>query len=406
MTTTSHDATPDGATLESEKTSMLRQPVAVWATALACVFAFMGIGLVDPILPAIAENLDASASQVSLLFTSYFAVTAVMMLVTGAVSSRIGGKRTLLVGLALIVVFAGLAGTADSVGALVGFRAGWGLGNALFVATALAVIVSVASGGRAVAIILYEAALGLGMAAGPLLGAALGAVNWRGPFFGTAALMLVALVVLLFKLPATPPPEEKTSLGAPLKALAHRGLFGVSFSALFYNFGFFTVLAYTPFILGFGEIGIGAVFFGWGCCLAVSSVFIAPIVQNRVGAANTTTATLVGLLLIYVLLGAFHDVPAVVVLLVVVSGALQGINNTMYTEMAMSVSDAPQPVASAGYNFVRWMGGVIAPFTATTVGESIGVGVPYFVAAAVAVLAIAVMVASRDHVEARGPSAV
>ncbi|WP_420098891.1 MFS transporter [Corynebacterium sp.] len=400
------EATLNGATLESEKTSMMRQPVAVWATALACVFAFMGIGLVDPILPAIAENLDAGASEVSLLFTSYFAVTAVMMLVTGAVSSRIGGKKTLLTGLALIVVFAGLAGTSDSVGELVGYRAGWGLGNALFVATALAVIVSVASGGRAVAIILYEAALGLGMAAGPLLGAALGSLNWRGPFFGTAALMLIALVVLLFKLPATPPPAEKTSLTAPLKALRHRGLFGVSFSALFYNFGFFTVLAYTPFILGFGEIGIGAVFFGWGCCLAVFSVFIAPLIQNRIGAANTTMATLVGLLVIYVLLGAFHDTTAVVVVLVVVSGALLGINNTMYTEMAMSVSDAPQPVASAGYNFVRWMGGVIAPFAATKVGEGVGVAVPYYVAAVVAVIAVVVMLASRDHVEAHGPEAV
>lgn len=400
------EATLNGATLESEKTSMMRQPVAVWATALACVFAFMGIGLVDPILPAIAENLDAGAPEVSLLFTSYFAVTAVMMLVTGAVSSRIGGKKTLLTGLALIVVFAGLAGTSGSVGQLVGYRAGWGLGNALFVATALAVIVSVASGGRAVAIILYEAALGLGMAAGPLLGAALGSLNWRGPFFGTAALMFLALVVLLFKLPATPPPAEKTSPAAPLKALRHRGLFGVSFSALFYNFGFFTILAYTPFVLGFGEIGIGAVFFGWGCCLAVFSVFIAPLIQNRIGAANTTMATLVGLLVIYVLLGLFHDVTPVVVVLVVISGALLGINNTMYTEMAMSVSDAPQPVASAGYNFVRWMGGVIAPFAATKVGEGIGVPVPYYVAAVVAVLAVIVMLASRNHVEAHGPEAV
>lgn len=400
------EATLNGATLESEKTSMMRQPVAVWATALACVFAFMGIGLVDPILPAIAENLDAGASEVSLLFTSYFAVTAVMMLVTGAVSSRIGGKKTLLTGLALIVVFAGLAGTSNSVGELVGYRAGWGLGNALFVATALAVIVSVASGGRAVAIILYEAALGLGMAAGPLLGAALGSLNWRGPFFGTALLMLIALVVLLFKLPATPPPAEKTSVTAPLKALKHRGLFGVSFSALFYNFGFFTVLAYTPFVLGFGEIGIGAVFFGWGCCLAVFSVFIAPLIQNRIGAANTTIATLVGLLVIYALLGVFHDTTPVVVVLVVLSGALLGINNTMYTEMAMSVSNAPQPVASAGYNFVRWMGGVIAPFAATKIGEGVGVAVPYYVAAVVAVVAIFVMMASRDHVEVHGPEAV
>ena len=58
------------------------------------------------------------------------------MLITGVVSSRIGAKRTLLVGLSLIIVFSALAGTSDTIGQIVGFRAGWGLGNALFIATA------------------------------------------------------------------------------------------------------------------------------------------------------------------------------------------------------------------------------------------------------------------------------
>ncbi len=34
--------------------SPFRQPKAVFAVALACVVSFMGIGLVDPILPAIS----------------------------------------------------------------------------------------------------------------------------------------------------------------------------------------------------------------------------------------------------------------------------------------------------------------------------------------------------------------
>ena len=89
---------------------MMSQPKAVWAVAFACVVAFMGIGLVDPILPALASQLDASPSQVELLFTSYFAFTGVSMLVTGWVSSRIGPRRTLLFGLTLVVVFSALAG--------------------------------------------------------------------------------------------------------------------------------------------------------------------------------------------------------------------------------------------------------------------------------------------------------
>ena len=90
--------------------SLLKQPKAVWAVAFACVIAFMGIGLVDPILPAIRADLGATPAQTMLLFTSYLLVTGFAMFFTSFVSSRIGAKQTLLIGLALIVVFAALAG--------------------------------------------------------------------------------------------------------------------------------------------------------------------------------------------------------------------------------------------------------------------------------------------------------
>src|SRR5580692_3123547 len=174
--------------------SPFRQPKAVWAVAFACVVSFMGIGLVDPILPALSRQLRASPSSVELLFTSYLVVTAVAMLVTGWVSSRIGSRRTLIAGLTLIVVFSALAGSSHTISQIIGFRAGWGLGNALFIATSLAVIVGSASGGFRGAIILYETALGVGIALGPLIGGELGAVSWRAPFYGVTVLMGIALV--------------------------------------------------------------------------------------------------------------------------------------------------------------------------------------------------------------------
>ena len=124
-----------------------RQPKGVWAVAFACVVSFMGIGLVDPILPALSRQLNASPSSVELLFTSYLVVTAVAMLVTGWVSSRIGGKRTLVAGLVLIVAFSTLAGSSNTISGIIGFRADRGLGNALFIATSLAVIIGAASAG-------------------------------------------------------------------------------------------------------------------------------------------------------------------------------------------------------------------------------------------------------------------
>src|SRR3978361_2076314 len=143
------------------------------------------------------------------------AVIGVAMLITGAVASRIGAKRTLLCGLAIIVAGAALAGMQNSIGGIVAFRAVWGLGNALFIATALATIVNSARGSVSQAIILYEAALGLGIAAGPLIGGELGSISWRGPFFGVSVLMTIAFVGTAFLLPSTPPTERATPIDEP-----------------------------------------------------------------------------------------------------------------------------------------------------------------------------------------------
>ncbi|MGW1891279.1 MFS transporter [Streptomyces sp. NPDC002004] len=377
-------ATAAGDPFDAGATSLLRQPKAVWATAGASVVAFMGIGLVDPILPSIAQGLRATPSQVSLLFTSYFLITAFAMLVTGFVSSRIGGRRTLLLGLALVVVFAGLSGTSDSVGQLVGFRAGWGLGNALFVSTALAVIVGAAAGGSAAAILLYESALGLGMACGPLVGALLGDASWRYPFFGTAALMAIGFVCITAFLKEQPKPARRTSLLDPVRALGHGGLASVAASAFFYNYTFFTVLAFTPFVLNMTPYKSGAVFFAWGVLLAVFSVLVAPRLQERFGSLTVLGGSLVLLAADVLVLGYGDHTTAVVC--TVLSGAFIGVNNTVYTELALGVSDAPRPVASAGYNFVRWFAAAAAPFLAPKIEEWTDIHVPFVVAAATAVV--------------------
>jgi predicted MFS family arabinose efflux permease len=376
---------------------MWRQPKAVWAVAFASVVAFMGIGLVDPILKPIADNLDASPSQVSLLFTSYMAVMGVAMLITGVVASRIGPKRTLLLGLVVIIAGAGLAGMSDSVMEIVGWRALWGLGNALFIATALATIVSSARGSVAQAIILYEAALGLGIAVGPLVGGVLGSMSWRGPFFGVSALMVVALLVTAVLLPSTPRAERATTLADPFRALRHRGLLGVGITALLYNFGFFTLLAFTPFPLDMGAHEIGLIFFGWGVALAFTSVVVAPRLQHRFGTVPTLLVNLLAMTTTLVVMALGTDSKAVLAACVVVSGLFIGINNTLITETVMKAAPVERGVASAAYSFVRFSGAAVAPWLAGVLGERISVHLPFWVGAAAVLLAAGVLAMTRRH---------
>ena len=373
--------------------SFLKQPRAVWAVAFACVIAFMGIGLVDPILKEIAVKLDATPSQVSLLFTSYMAIMGISMLVTGVVSSRIGPKRTLLAGLVLIIVFAGLAGLSGSVGAVIGFRAGWGLGNALFVATALSTIVSSSRGSVAQAIILFEAALGLGIASGPLIGGLLGEQSWRGPFFGVSALMTIALVATALFLPATPPQGRRTSLADPFRALRHPALLLLALVAIFYNLGFFTLLAAGPFALPtYGIMQIGWTFFGWGVLLALTSVWVAPVLQRWFGTLPTLTVVLGLFALDLAAMAVYAEHEPVVTTGIVVAGAFIGITNTLVTEGVMGAAPVERPVASAAYSFVRFTGGALGPFVALKLAEHVGLHAPFWfgaVAVAIGVVIVA-----------------
>jgi MFS transporter, ACDE family, multidrug resistance protein len=372
-----------------------KQPRAVFAVAFACVVSFMGIGLVDPILPAISHQLHASPSEVTLLFTSYLVVTAVAMLITNWVSSRLGAKPTLIAGLALIVIFSALAGASPSIGGIIGFRAGWGVGNALFIATSLAVIVASASGGFAGAIVLYETALGIGIAIGPLLGGTLGQISWRGPFFGVAALMAIALIATVVLVERTPRPARKTSLSAPLRALRHRGLLTMSLTALCYNWGFFTVLGYAPFPMNLTPIKLGLVFFGWGILVAIFAVFGAPRLQERFGIARTMYANLAAFAVVVLVIAIWTTDRAVLIPAVIASGIFIGVNNTITTQAVMTVSPVERPVASAAYSFVRFIGGGLAPYAAGRLVVALNIHVPFFIAAAALAAGILILSTAR-----------
>lgn len=403
----------------STRTSLLKQPGSVWAIAFACMVSFMGIGLVDPILPAISRALEASQSQTMLLFTSYLFITGIAMFFTSWVSGHLGVKKTLVIGLVLIVAFAALAGASSSVNEILGFRAGWGLGNALFISTALAAIVGAASGGSRQAIVLYEAALGVGMAVGPLVGGVLGNLSWRGPFFGTAVLMGIALVAILafLKLPSGAPAPAKISIAASFKALRNPALLALSLTAVFYNFGFFILLAYTPFPLeaaahaaglDFGATELGLVFFGWGLALAITSVLVAPPATRKFGLRPVLFAML-GLLA--VLLGSmavFHEQLTTLVILVIVAGLVLGVMNTALTEAVMEATDLPRNVASSTYSGVRFLGGAVAPAVAGPLAAALGAAAPYWLGAgavAVSILVLALAGRRLSHIGAVRESA-
>lgn len=189
--------------------------------------------------------------MVELLFTSYLLILGLGNLVAGALATRVGNKRTMLLGLAVVAVFSGSCALVSSVESLAILRGFWGFGNALFTTTALTIIVGVATGNTKSAITPYEASLGFGIACGPLIGGILGAQSWRFPFVGSSVVIAFAFVVFTV---SEPEAERQQGVRDIIGAFSHTGVFTNAAIGLLYTFGFFTLLAYTPLILGLGAL--------------------------------------------------------------------------------------------------------------------------------------------------------
>jgi predicted MFS family arabinose efflux permease len=126
-----------------------------------------------------------------------------------------------------------------------------------------------------------------------------------------------------------PKPTKKSSILDPIRALSHRGLLSIGITALFYDFGFFTLLAFSPFVLNLDAQGIGFVFFFWGVFLAVSSVLIAPRLEKRFGTKKVMYVVLFFFALLLLVMGIFTQYVPVLISCIVLSGGLLGVNNTL-----------------------------------------------------------------------------
>lgn len=205
--------------------------------------------------------------------------------------------------------------------------------------------------------------------------------------------MTIGFVAIRLFLHRTPPPpaSERVSILEPLRALRHRATRGSGLTAVFYNFGFFTLLAYTPFPLHLGVHQLGYTFTGWGLMLALFAVFVAPRIGRRFGDVRGLGAALGAIAAILVVMGVLHASQTALIVCVVVSGTFLGVTNTLMTQVVMESAPVARPIASSAYSFVRFCGGAVAPFVAGKLAEHVSAQVPFYLGAAMTAIAVGVL---------------
>ena len=144
----------------------------------------LGFGLVVPLLPQFARSFDVSVFAATAVVSAFAGVRLASNLVTGALTDRIGTRRSVAWGVLIVGVSSAGVAVAPSYTALVVVRGLGGFGSALFFNALMAfVLTSTASERRGRAVGLLQGSFAFGLAFGPGVGGLLGELlGLRLPF--------------------------------------------------------------------------------------------------------------------------------------------------------------------------------------------------------------------------------
>ena len=166
------------------------------------IFMFsLGVGIVTPIIPLLAQSLGASYTEVGLVGTSYSIIFIVFAALSGKLSDRFGRKVLILISAVLNALAAVLYLVAGSVNEIILIRTLEGLAWAAFWPSVEALsteIASASASGRAMG--LSSASYGAGFAFGSLLGGSIAATTgYRNTFyFYLLPSMIAALTISMW----------------------------------------------------------------------------------------------------------------------------------------------------------------------------------------------------------------
>nr|WP_225166244.1 MFS transporter [Ensifer sp. IC4062] len=176
---------------------------ALAALSLSMLLSSLGTSIANVGLPALAEAFDASFQQVQWVVLAYLLAITTLIVSVGRLGDMIGRRRLLISGIALFTVASVLCGVAPTLSMLIAARAVQGLGAAIMMALAMALVgetVPKARTGSAMGLLGTTSAIGtaLGPSLGGLLIAGLG---WRAIFLAGVPLGVVALLLAFRTLP-------------------------------------------------------------------------------------------------------------------------------------------------------------------------------------------------------------
>jgi EmrB/QacA subfamily drug resistance transporter len=187
--------------------------VLVLASAASCMTALDTL-VVTTALTTIRLDLDAAIDQLEWTTNAYNLSFAVLLMTAAAVGDRFGRRRMFAAGLVVFSLASAACALAPSVGWLIAARAVQGVGAALIMTLALALIGAAFSPEkRGSALGMFFALTGLAVASGPLIGGAITeGIAWQWIFWLNVPIGLALVPLVLARIPESHGPDTTLDL--------------------------------------------------------------------------------------------------------------------------------------------------------------------------------------------------
>jgi len=202
----------------------VRPPIPlVIAVVLTAVLEVLDMTIVNVAIPHMLGAFAATADQITWILTSYIVAAAVVMPLTGYLSTWLGRRRLLLTAITGFVVSSALCGMAWNLESMVLFRLAQGVFGAPLVPLSQAILLDAFPRNRAGQAL---AIFGMGIMVAPVIGPALGGYltetySWRMVFYINVPIGLLALLLSVGYLPKRDIRDIKTDwIGMGLLVLA------------------------------------------------------------------------------------------------------------------------------------------------------------------------------------------
>ena len=264
--------------------SPAKSPPQIVTLVLLTSVSVLSLNMFLPSMGQIAEDLEAEYALVSLALGGYLAVSAVLQLILGPISDRVGRRPVMLAGMAVFTLASVGCALAQDIWVFLAFRmvqCAVGVGMVL----SRAVVRDTAPPQEAARRL---AVIGTAMALAPLMGPVIGGVldeafGWRATFWAFV-IMGAALLALSWADLGETNLERSTSFGAQFRAypdLFRAKLFGAYCVLLVFSVGgFYAFLGGAPQV-GAAAYGLTPAWLGVGMGSISGGFMIGNIVSTR-----------------------------------------------------------------------------------------------------------------------------